>query len=77
MIPCHNRGMNMNLPKRLPYEVLLLGALALGSCDQLPHSFTGEDYERLDIADVNARNAIARVYVLESRVEEIESRLEM
>ncbi|MGD9809891.1 MAG: hypothetical protein AB7U35_00980 [Sphingobium sp.] len=65
----------MKLPKRLPYEILILGALALGSCDKLPHSFTGEDYDQLDVADVNARNAIYRVDALESRVSEIESRL--
>jgi len=67
----------MKLPNRLPYEILILGALALGSCDKLPHSFTGEDQDRLDVADVNARNAIYRVNELESRVSEIENRLNM
>lgn len=65
------------MPKRLPYEILILGALALGSCDGMPHKFSNADYERLGLADVNARNAIARVYELESRVEEIEGRLGM
>jgi hypothetical protein len=62
--------MIMNLPKRLPYEILLFAALTLGSCKA--------DWEdRLDVADVNARNAIYRVDQLESRVSEIESRLDM
>lgn len=59
------------MPKRLPYEILILGALALGSCSRPAWE------DKLDVADVNARNAIARVYELESRVEEIESRLGM
>ncbi len=63
------------LPKRLPYELAIAGALMLGSCAKLPHSFSGEDYDRLDVADVNARNAIYRVDALESRVEELERRL--
>lgn len=59
------------LPKRLPYEMLILAVLTLGSCAK------PEWEDRLDVADVNARNAIARVDALESRVEEIESKLNM
>ena len=58
-------------------EIAIVAALLLGSCDSLPHSFTGADYDKLDVADVNARNAIYRVDELEGRVEEIESRLNM
>jgi hypothetical protein len=59
------------MPKRLPYEILIFGALALGSCDRPAWE------DKLDVADVNARNAIYRVNELESRVEEIESKLNM
>ena len=67
----------MRLPKRAPYEALIAASLMLGSCDKLPHKFTGADYERLEIAEVNARNAIARVDALESRVSDLESKLDM
>jgi hypothetical protein len=59
------------MPKRLAYEILILGALMLGSCNR------PEWEDRLDVADVNARNAIARVADLESWVEELESKLNM
>ena len=52
-------------------EIGLATALLLGSCNR-------PDWEdKLDVADVNARNAIHRVHQLESRVEEIEMRLTM
>jgi hypothetical protein len=57
------------MPKRLSYEILILGALAVSSCSK------PEWEDRLDVADVNARNAIARVDALESRVDELERRL--
>lgn len=60
------------MPKRLPYEILILASLALGSCSSRP-----EWEDKLDVADVNARNAIYRVNELESRVEEIEGKLNM
>jgi hypothetical protein len=50
---------------------LILGALAVSSCAK------PEWEDRLDVADVNARNAIARVNALESRVDELETRLNM
>ncbi|AMU96689.1 hypothetical protein AOA14_20015 (plasmid) [Sphingopyxis terrae subsp. terrae NBRC 15098] len=55
----------MNIPKRLPYELVIIAGLMLGSCKP-----AWED--RLDVADVNARNAIYRVNELESRVDELE-----
>ena len=51
-------------------EIALATALLLGSCKPAWE-------EKLDIADVNARNAINRVNSLESRVSDIESRLNM
>lgn len=58
----------MKQNKRLPYEVVIIAGLLLGSC--VP-AWEG----KLDVADVNARNAIARIDALESRVEELERRL--
>lgn len=66
----------MKLPKRLPYELVIIAGLLLGSCGQnASRRFTEGDYDKLDVADVNARNAIYRVNELESRVEELEQRL--
>jgi hypothetical protein len=66
----------MKLPKRLPYELVIVAGLLLGSCGQnATRRFTEGDYDRLDVADANARNAIARIAELESRVEELEHRL--
>jgi hypothetical protein len=59
------------LPKRLPYEFLIVAALALSSCSRPAWE------DKLDVADVNARNAIDRINALESRVDEIESKLNM
>lgn len=61
----------MQIPRRLPYEVLIIASLLLGSCSR------PEWEDRLDVADVNARNAIARVDDLESRVSDLEQRLNM
>jgi hypothetical protein len=58
----------MKPPKRLPYELVIVAGLLLGSCKPAWES-------KLEYADVNARNAIARVEALESRVEELERRL--
>lgn len=66
----------MKMPKRLPYELIIIAGLLLGSCgDNATRRFTDGDYDKLDVAGVNARNAIARVDALESRVEEIEMKL--
>ncbi|MBB5714788.1 hypothetical protein [Sphingomonas aerophila] len=61
------------LPRRLPYEAIILAGLLLGSCeDRLSPKRIAE---QADVADVNARNALARVSELESRVSEIERKL--
>lgn len=58
--------MRLNAHARI--EIALVAVLLLGSCKP--------DWEdRLDVADVNARNAIYRVNALESRVEELERRM--
>lgn len=68
----------MNMPKRLPYELIIVAGLLLGSCgENATRRFTEGDYDKLDVARANARNAIARVNELESRVEEIEMKLGM
>ncbi len=61
--------MRFNLHARI--EIAAVAALLLGSCGK------PEWDDRLDVADVNARNAIYRVNELEGRVEEIEERLNM
>ena len=55
-------------------EIAIAAALLLGSCGKMPHSFTGEDYDQLDVADVNVRN-IELVDSLEGRVSDLESKL--
>lgn len=52
-------------------EIGLVAVLLLGSCDRPQWEDT------LDVADVNARNAIARVEGLASRVSELERELEV
>lgn len=66
--------MKITFPRRIRFEAIILGGLMLGSCNY--HS-PGETWERAEIADVNARNALDRINSLESRIEEIESRLDM
>ncbi len=61
----------MKIPKRMPYELLILSGLLVGSCSR------PEWEDRLDVADVNSRNAIARVDDLEGRVADIEQQLNM
>ena len=46
--------------------ILALSGFLLSSCDWK---------ERLDVADVNARNAIMRIQELESRVNELERKV--
>ena len=60
----------MRLTIHARIELTIVAALLLGSC-------TPEWEDRIDVADVNARNAIYKVNELESRVSEIESRLNM
>lgn len=63
------------MPKRLPYEALIVAALALGSCD-MPQSYRASDADKLDVASVNARNAIARIPEIIDRLDRIEQRLD-
>jgi hypothetical protein len=67
------------LPKRLPYELAIAAAMTVGSCSNGGsfHSFTRDDYERLERADVNARNAMARQSEIIDRLDRIEQRLDM
>ena len=58
----------MKLPSRLPYELIIVAGLLLGSCKPAWES-------KLDYADVNARNALARINSLEGRVSDLEHRL--
>jgi hypothetical protein len=59
----------MTMPKRLAHELILIAGLALGSCSRPAIE------DKVDVADVNARNALARVDTLESRVDELEEKL--
>lgn len=54
----------------------MAAVLLLGSCGQMPHNFTNDDYDKLDVASANARNAINRAESLGSRVDDLESRLD-
>lgn len=68
----------MPIPKRLPYELVMAAGLLLGSCgDNATRRFTEGDYDKLDVAGANARNAIYRVNELEARVDEIEQKLHL
>lgn len=58
----------MKLTRHAKFEVVIVAALLLGSCK-------AEWEDRLDVADVNGRNAIYRVNALESRVDELESQI--
>lgn len=68
--------MRLNLHARI--EIAAVAMLLLGSCgDSAYRTFTEGDYNRLDAADVNGRNAINRVDELEGRVEALEQKLNM
>lgn len=58
----------MSLTRHAKFEILIVAALLLGSCK-------AEWEDKLDVADVNARNAIYRVNALESRVDELENQI--
>ena len=67
------------MPKRLPYEILMLGALALGSCSGDGPALRSHDDIEAIASDV-ATDAIAdssRISDPESRIEDIESKLNM
>ena len=54
-------------------ELAAVAVLLLGSCgDNAYRRYTEGDHNRLDVADVNSRNAIYKVNALESRVEALE-----
>lgn len=81
------------LPKRLPYEFALLAALALSSCDGTDGTarFTNGDRERISMLEFDISRAATassaaidrverierRLRDLESRADEIESKLSM
>ena len=68
--------MRLNLHARI--ELAAVAVLLLGSCgDNAYRRYTQGDYNRLDVADVNARNAINQVNELEGRVEALEQKLNM
>lgn len=60
--------------KRVRFECLIVGAILLGSCDY--HS-PAETYDLADVANANARNALAKCNDLDDRISDIESRLNM
>ena len=67
------------MPKRLPYEILILAALALSSCSGDGKALRTHD-EIEDIADAAAASALEdspRLATIESRLDEIEGRLNM
>ena len=69
----------MKLPKRLPYELVVIAGLLLGSCSGDGPRLRSHD-EIEDIASDVAYDAIAdsdRINALESRIAEMESRLNM
>lgn len=59
----------IRMQRRVPFEMIIIAGLLVGSCSR------PEWEDKLDVADANARNAIARVDALESRVEELEMKL--
>lgn len=66
----------MKLTRHARIEILIVIALATGSCgDSAPRTFTAGDFGKLDAASANGRNAIARVYAVEQRVDDLESRI--
>jgi hypothetical protein len=69
----------MKLPKRLPYELVIVAGLLLGSCSGDGPRLRSHD-EIEDIASDVAYDAIAdseRIGALEGRIEELEQRLNM
>lgn len=60
----------MRLTFHARVEIALVATLLLASCKP-------DIDDRIDVADVNARNALEKIEQLDSRVSEIESRLNM
>lgn len=70
----------MKPSKRIAHELLIIAVVSLGSCAppaNRAHSFTGSDYNRLDDADTNARNALDKTEDLETRLKAVEDKLNM
>ncbi len=65
------------LSKHLKTELLVLAAFAVGSCSGNDFHSPAEIYDLADVANANARNALYQCNEMESRIEEIESRLNM
>lgn len=67
--------MKLNLHAKM--EIAVVAILLLASCgDNAPRRFTQGDLDRLEAANANARKAISRINDLESRVEELELKLD-
>jgi len=67
----------MRLTIHARIEIAVAAILLLGSCGENAYRrYTEGDHDRLDVADTNARNAIYRVNALESRVSDLESKLQ-
>lgn len=75
----------MKITNHARVEIMLGLVLTLGSCgDSAPRTFTAGDKEALELSGINARRAAAassamvdRVERLESRVDDLESKLNM
>jgi hypothetical protein len=68
----------MKLSRHARAELLILATLTLGSCgENASRRFTQGDYDRLERADINARNAMARQPEIIDRLDRIEQKLGM
>jgi polyhydroxyalkanoate synthesis regulator phasin len=67
------------MPKRLPYELVIIAALALGSCGG-PKLSQNQREEVSDIAEAEALDAIpgsSKIQELEERIAALEEKLNM
>lgn len=60
------------MSKRLPYEIALSAALLLGSCNDRVRLNASEAYDLADVANANARNALAKNEEQESDIDDLE-----
>lgn len=65
------------LPRRLPYEFLILGCLSLGSCDVLSEHSANQAYGLAHDAKVNVHTLFIRSEDIETGVRRIEDKLDM
>jgi hypothetical protein len=63
----------MKAPNKLPLGWAVIAALLLGSCDG--HTL-GDTYNLADVANANARNALAAAERLGARADELEQKLQ-